>query len=213
MTNFKILIAFISVASFSVFSQNNYWQQKVDYKIEVKLNDDKHEIYGFESFNYFNNSSDTLYFIYIHLWPNAYKNDKTPLGKQLWEVKNQILRFGGDDKRGYIDSLDFKVNEQKVKIEFEEVDICKLILNTPLLPNQTLEVSTPFRVKIPSGEISRLGHIGQSYQITQWYPKPAVYDKNGWNQISYLNQGEFYSEYGSFDVKITVPSICCRCYW
>jgi hypothetical protein len=60
-------------------------------------------------------------------------------------------------------------------------------------------------VKIPSGEISRMGHIGQSYQITQWYPKPAVYDKNGWNPIPYLNQGEFYSEFGSFDVSITLP--------
>ena len=42
-------------------------------------------------------------------------------------------------------------------------------------------------------------------QITQWYPKPAVYDKNGWHQMPYLTQGEFYSEYGSFDVKITLP--------
>ena len=206
MTNLKILFIVFVLITFNVFSQQNYWQQKVDYKINVKLNDEKHEIDGFESFQYLNNSTDTLTYIYIHLWPNAYQNEKTPLGKQLWESKNQILKYGGDNKRGFIDSLDFKVNQQEVKVEFEEVDICKLILNKPLLPNQSIEVSTPFRVKIPSGEISRLGHIGQSYQITQWYPKPAVYDKNGWNQISYLNQGEFYSEFGSFDVKITVPS-------
>ena len=66
-------------------------------------------------------------------------------------------------------------------------------------------ISTPFHIKIPSGEMSRMGHIGQSYQITQWYPKPAVFDRNGWNQMPYLNQGEFYSEFGSFDVKITLP--------
>ena len=76
---------------------------------------------------------------------------------------------------------------------------------TPLLPGESIVVSTPFRVKVPSGSISRLGHIGQSYQITQWYPKPAVYDKNGWNPMPYLNQGEFYSEFGSFDVSITIP--------
>jgi hypothetical protein len=74
-----------------------------------------------------------------------------------------------------------------------------------LLPGGSIDVSTPFRVKVPSGSISRLGHIGQSYQITQWYPKPAVYDKNGWNPMPYLNQGEFYSEFGSFDVSITIP--------
>ena len=50
-----------------------------------------------------------------------------------------------------------------------------------------------------------MGHIGQSYQITQWYPKPAVYDRDGWHAMPYLGQGEFYSEYGTFDVYITLP--------
>ena len=67
-------------------------------------------------------------------------------------------------------------------------------------------MSTPFHVKIPSGEFSRLGHIGQSYQITQWYPKPAVYDSKGWHEMPYLDQGEFYSEFGNFEVNITVPT-------
>ncbi|NTW24448.1 MAG: M1 family metallopeptidase, partial [Lentimicrobium sp.] len=67
-------------------------------------------------------------------------------------------------------------------------------------------ITTPFRVKIPKGITSRLGHIGESYQISQWYPKPAVYDNNGWHPMSYLDQGEFYSEFGSFDVSITLPS-------
>ena len=50
-----------------------------------------------------------------------------------------------------------------------------------------------------------MGHIGQSYQITQWYPKPAVYDRDGWHVMPYLGQGEFYSEYGTFDVYLTIP--------
>ena len=75
----------------------------------------------------------------------------------------------------------------------------------PLAPGESLEYATPFRVQLPSGKISRLGHIGESYQITQWYPKPAVYDRDGWHEMPYLNQGEFYSEFGSFDVKITLP--------
>ena len=103
--------------------------------------------------------------------------------------------------------MDFKVNGTNVRWEYDpkNIDICILHLVSPLKSGERLTVSTPFKVKLPSGEISRLGHIGQSYQITQWYPKPAVYDKNGWNPLAYLNQGEFYSEFGSFDVSIKLP--------
>ncbi len=78
-------------------------------------------------------------------------------------------------------------------------------LKTPLTTGETIEITTPFYVKLPLGIFSRLGHIEQSYQITQWFPKPAVYDKNGWHPMPYLSQGEFYSEFGSYDVKITLP--------
>ncbi|MNK01797.1 hypothetical protein D3C87_196050 [compost metagenome] len=185
----------------------NYWQQKVDYTITVKLDDVKHTLSGFESFVYHNNSPQTLDFIYIHLWPNAYTSGKTALGKQLYESGDPVLTFGKDSIRGGIDSLHFQVNGQDAVLSFDakNPDIAKLTLNQPLNPGESMTVTTPFHVKIPSGEVSRLGHVGQSYQITQWYPKPAVYDKNGWNQIPYLTQGEFYSEYGTFDVSITLP--------
>ena len=200
---FLTLIAFIA---FSASSQS-YWQQEVNYKIDVKLDDSKHELTAFEEFEYINNSPNQLDFLCIHLWPNAYQNEKTALGKQQWNSGEMLLKYGDDSLKGNISGLDFKINGEAVKWELDpkNIDICKLILKIPLLPGQRLTVSTPFKVKIPSGEISRLGHVGQSYQITQWYPKPAVYDKNGWNPIPYLNQGEFYSEFGSFDVSITLP--------
>ena len=84
------------------------------------------------------------------------------------------------------------------------IDMAKLILPNPLAPGQTIEITTPFHEKIPFN-FSRGGHVGHTYQITQWYPKPAVYDTNGWHPIPYLDQGEFYSEFGNFDVQITVP--------
>lgn len=184
-----------------------YFQQEVNYTIEVKLDDTKHMIYGSESFVYTNNSPDALPFIYMHIWPNAYKNRNTALAKQLARGKKFSLFTTLEENKGYIDSLDFKVDGVKATWEYdaENIDICKVYLSQPLQPGQRIVISTPFRVKLPSGSISRLGHIGQSYQITQWYPKPAVYDRNGWHQMPYLNQGEFYSEFGSYDVSITLP--------
>lgn len=196
------------MAAFSLqgFSQN-YFQQKVDYKIDVQLYDKENTLRGYETFEYQNNSTDELTYIYVHLWPNGYKNTETALAKQLYDMGNMSLEYASPEERGYIDSLDFKVNDQAVKWELDEehIDICKITLNAPLKPGEKMTVSTPFKVKIPSGDISRLGFVGESYQITQWYPKPAVYDVNGWHPMPYLTQGEFYSEYGSFDVSITLP--------
>ena len=73
----------------------------------------------------------------------------------------------------------------------------------PLKAGQNIRISTPFFVKIPDAKFSRLGHVDQSYMITQWYPKPAVYDKDGWHEMPYLDQGEFYSEFGRFEVLET----------
>lgn len=202
----SLLSAILFIAFFHAFGQN-YWQQKVDYTITVKLDDVTHTLRGNERFVYHNQSPHSLDFIYIHLWPNAYSSGKTALGKQLSESGDGILRFGKDSIRGGIDSLHFRVNGQDAPLTFDPLnpDIAKLGLHQALKPGDSVTVTTPFRVTIPSGEVSRLGHIGQSYQITQWYPKPAVYDKNGWNQMPYLTQGEFYSEYGTFDVSITLP--------
>lgn len=185
----------------------SYFQQEVNYKINVELDDEKNILSGFETFEYINRSPNELDFIYIHLWPNGYANNETALAKQLYSMNNMVLEYANEEEKGYIDSLDFKVNQEPAKWEYdpEHIDICKLILNQPLKPGGKIEVSTPFKVKIPSGDISRLGHVGESYQITQWYPKPAVYDVDGWHQMPYLTQGEFYSEYGSFDVTITLP--------
>ncbi|MFT5602605.1 MAG: hypothetical protein ACI9N1_002864, partial [Flavobacteriales bacterium] len=109
--------------------------------------------------------------------------------------------------RGFIDQLNFTVNKSPLKTALVDgmQDVMKLTLPNPLLPGGSVIIKTPFRVKVPKGIYSRLGHIGESYQVTQWFPKPAVYDENGWHPIPYLSQGEFFSEYGTYDVKITLP--------
>lgn len=201
-------LGFLLIFSTSFLSAQNYWQQEVNYTIQVKLDDVNNTLSGFEEFEYVNNSPDQLDRIYMHLWPNAYRNGKTALGKQQYKGGEMMLTYGEEKDKGGIDSLDFKINGNTVKWEYdsENPDICVLYLPVALKAGQRISITTPFKVKIPSGKISRLGHIDESYQITQWYPKPAVYDKNGWNAMPYLNQGEFYSEYGSFDVSITLPA-------
>ncbi|MGG9972501.1 M1 family metallopeptidase [Ferruginibacter sp. SUN002] len=183
-----------------------YWQQQVNYTIDVTLNDEEHSLDGYIKMDYFNNSPDTLKFIWIHVWPNAYKNDRTAFSDQLLENGRTDFYFSDNDKHGYINRLDFKVNNiNSIILDHpQHQDIVKLILPLPLVPGSNCKIESPFRVKLPHN-FSRGGHVGQSYQITQWYPKPAVYDKKGWHAIPYLDQGEFYSEFGNYEVNITIP--------
>jgi len=203
---YKWFVAIFAIC-LNMQAQQTYFQQEVNYKIKVELNDVDHNIKAFEEIQYINNASTSIDFIYIHLWPNAYKNNNTALAKQLLDQKKTDLQFASEKDRGYIDSLDFKVNGKSVKFEYdkEHIDICKVILNEPLRSLDTLTFTTPFFVKIPSAQFSRMGHDGQAYYITQWYPKPAVFDRDGWHPMPYLDQGEFFSEFGSFDVSITLP--------
>jgi hypothetical protein len=203
---FKCSLIFIFF-SFRFFSQQNYFQQEVNYKIDVSLHDETHELSAFEKIEYINHSNTALTYIYFHLWPNAYKNNETALAKQLLSLGETTMYFAKAEELGYIDSLNFTVNGKPAKWEYdkEHIDICKVLLDEPLQSGDTITITTPFHVKLPSASISRLGHLGQAYAITQWYPKPAVFDKYGWHQMPYLNQGEFYSEFGSFDVSITLP--------
>ncbi|MGE5395329.1 MAG: M1 family metallopeptidase, partial [Candidatus Saccharibacteria bacterium] len=187
---------------------NGYFQQQVNYTIQVTLDDKKQELNAFETIRYFNHSNDTLRLLYFHLWPNAYSSNNTALARQLLQTKGKEKLFEDPALQGSIDSLDFRVENEKINWQLlsGQPDICILTLNHPLLPGDSIQISTPFRVKIPLGVTSRLGHIGTSYQISQWYPKPAVYDENGWHPMPYLDQGEFYSEFGNYDVSITLPS-------
>ena len=183
-----------------------YWQQQVNYKIDVTLHDADNTLDGFVKMDYFNNSPDTLYFIWIHLWPNAYKNDKTAFTDQDLENGSTDFYFSNADKRGYINRLDFKVNGEVAKTQDhpQHQEIIKLLLPKPIAPKGNVKIETPFHVKLPYN-FSRGGHVGQAYQITQWYPKPAVYDRKGWHPMPYLDQGEFYAEFGNFEVQITLP--------
>lgn len=189
-------------------AQAPYFQQEVNHEIQVTLDDDQHVLLGSITTTYRNNSPDTLNSLWIHLWPNAYRDGNTALAQQQFREGDMFMFWAMQRDLGGIDSLDFTIQGKPVPwaLDASHQDIAKMELPDPLLPGQSVTYATPFKVKLPSGQISRLGHIGESYQITQWYPKPAVYDRDGWHPMPYLNQGEFYSEFGSFDVSITLPA-------
>ena len=207
MRFFLLLVSICSASALCAQTEKKYFQQEVNFVIEATLDDKKHEINAFEKITYTNNSPETLNLIYFHLWPNAYRSYNSALGKQQLEDHNTALYYAQEHQLGHIDSLQFKTGDDLLEWELssEHEDICLVHLNAPLKPGETIAITTPFKVKIPSGIISRLGHLGQSYQITQWFPKPAVYDNNGWHPMPYLDQGEFYSEFGTFDVYLTLP--------
>lgn len=206
---FKISFIYLLSYYFSPIANcqlHGYWQQKVDCKIDVTLNDVEHSLNGYIKLNYTNNSPDTLYFIWFHLWPNAYKNDKTAFTDQQLENGSTAFYFSEETKRGYINRLDFKMNGTTCLVQDhpQHQDIIKVILPTAILPHTTVKIETPFNVKLPYN-FSRGGHSKQNYQATQWYPKPAVYDRKGWHPMPYLDQGEFYSDFGDYEVQITLP--------
>ena len=203
----KIIFLLSIVHVLALTARSQYWQQQVNYSIAVSLNDKAHTLSGSLKLEYINNSPDTLQYIWFHLWPNAYKNETTAYAKQVFRDEAGRKRWDDMKDKGYIDSLDFKVNGMKARTEADSanIDIVKLLLPQPLQPGAKATVTTPFFVKIPTYS-SRSGHLDQSYIICQWYPKPAVYDRKGWHPIPYLDQGEFYSEFGNFDVSITVPA-------
>lgn len=203
----KLILIIALIANTASFAQQNYFQQKLSYDIDVALNDKENLLSGFETIQYTNNAKDALDFIWFHIWPNAYKNRNTALFKQ---IDNDAARKSKekDAVYGYIDGLSFKVNGTIAKTSAHSnpdyIDIIKVHLPKSLKPGETATITTPFKVKLPS-YFSRSGFADGQFMVAQWYPKPAVYDKDGWHEFPYLDMGEYYSEYADYKVNITLP--------
>ncbi len=203
----KTVLNFIFLAFASIlFAQSDYFQQEVNYDITVTLDDKKHELDGHIKMTYTNRAPEALEQIYLHLWANAYKNRETAFARQQLQHNNTRFYFAKEETLGNFSKLDFRINGEAVNWNYDpkHPDIAILELAEPLASGATLTIESPFLLKIP-GSFSRLGHVGESYQLTQWYPKPAVYDRDGWHPMPYLDMGEFYSEFGRFKVSITLP--------
>jgi len=181
------------------------FQQKADHIISVAVNEKTNTLEGKQTIRYHNRSGDSLHFIWFHIWPNAYKNDRTAFSEQLLRNGRTDFYFSGDEERGYINQLSFSVDKKAIRFEDHPLhqDIIKLLLPYPLAPGANIEIENSFHVKLPY-YFSRSGRLGNSLQATQWYPKPAVFDHKGWHPMPYLDQGEFFSEFGDYKVSITI---------
>jgi len=204
----KILLLVVLFAGKNSIAQNPYWQQYLHYSIDAQLNDQDKTITGSETIVYKNNSPETLSLIWFHIYPNAYKNESTALFQQLRndsERKEKLNKYSA----GYITNLAFTANGTSAKTEphpnQQYIDIIKVLLPQPLAPGDSVTIATPFKVLLPS-YFSRSGFADGEFMACQWYPKPAVFDKDGWHEMPYLDMGEFYSEYASYKVNITVPA-------
>lgn len=145
MKKFILFIFAVGLFNYAV-AQQTYWQQQVNCSIDVVLNDNEHTLDGFEKIEYINNSPDTLHFIWFHIWPNAYKNDKTDFSEHILENGKTDFYFSSKDEKGYINRLDFKVNNITAQTEDHpgHIDIIKVILPSPSCPARELPLQHRF---------------------------------------------------------------------
>jgi hypothetical protein len=188
-----------------------YWQQEVAYKMEVQLNHENHQFKGHTELSYTNNSPDTLKELYFHLYFNAFQPGSDMDLRSLWivdpdpRVTDRISKLT-PEQFGQQHIQQLSVNGKKIEATQEMGSIVKFDLsNQPIYPKQTAKLSFDWNGQVPV-QIRRSGRDnaeGVDYSMAQWYPKICAYDKNGWHPNPYVGR-EFYGEYGTFDVDITM---------
>lgn len=206
----------------SANAQPERWQQRIKYAIDVKMNVSNNRFTGTEKIEYTNNSTDTLDKIFIHLYWNAFQPNSEmdvrsrELGKTIltnrrgqetqdWDsrVKDRISKLS-ETEIGY-DSVDYvKINGIAQKLVYHET-ILEVKLDKPVLPKSKTQLDVAFRSQVPV-QIRRSGRDnaeGIRYSMSQWYPKIAEYDYQGWNANPYIAR-EFYGVWGDYDVKISI---------
>lgn len=205
-----IILSFIILAAYQCPAgplpiqewEEEYWQQRADCEISVLLDSDTRMLTGEETISYRNNSPDTLEWFYLHLYPNAYREKSSQLIRDF--MQGTLYFFIGlpGPMRGWIEATSLKVDG--IDTEFSvEGTILSAGFPRPLLPGGEAKIYISFEEKIRR-RIGRAGYSGSHFDIAQWYPKMAVYDREGWHPDQF-RIGEFYGEFGTFDVHIELP--------
>ena len=182
-----------------------YWQQRADYDLHGTLDTAKKSLAGEMTLRYTNNSPDTLRFVWFQVEQNAFKT-----GSLNSYVFPPDSRFGARNFEGgdVIDHFDEVSGARKTPLKMRvEGTVMKVDLAQPLAPGQTATFDAAWHFNIPEHGADRMGRDGALFELAQWYPRVCVYDDvRGWNTEPYLGQGEFYLEYGNFNLAVTVPA-------
>src|SRR5256885_1068689 len=190
----------------------HYWQQRADYTIRATLDTATHTIAGSETLRYANNSPDTLRYLWLQLEQNIYKANSRGAALNPTDARFAGRGFEGGYTIQYVRAVR-RLGQASGRIPLATTDngtMRRVDLDRPLAPGGRAALELAYRVEVPEHGSDRMGREqfpgGWLYEVAQWYPRVAVYDDvRGWNTEQYLGQGEFYLEYGDFDVSITVP--------
>ncbi len=187
-----------------------YWQNSADYIIHTTLDTTDFKLFGTVEIQYTNNSPNALSYLWLQLEQNLYK--RSSLGAQ--SVPASGMKYGPTEfPGGYtLSQVDIRQNGiwQKADYMVEDTRMqIRLAKNLPAKGGKTI-LKISYEFKIPKDGVDIMGRTstknGWIYQVAQWYPRMAVYDDvNGWNNLPFVGAGEFYLEYGNFDVYLTVP--------
>ncbi len=221
MNKFYLLSILFLVASIGWSQNSNYWQQRVDYKMNVDVDAKNYQYKGNQILVYTNNSPDTLRRVFYHLYNNAFQPGSemdarvqsiadpdrrmiTKIKADGKEIKESRIAKLKPNEIGYLRISNFK--QDGLNAEAKEVGtILEVTLAKPLLPNSQTMFALDFDGQVPV-QIRRSGRNnveGVEFSMSQWYPKIAEFDFEGWHADPYIAR-EFHGVWGNFDVKITI---------
>jgi hypothetical protein len=208
---FSSVLTIFLVAAVTAQNNTSYWQQKVDYKMEIDMDVKTYQYKGKQELVYTNNSPDTLNRVFYHLYFNAFqpgsemdvrsRTIEDPDGR----VKDRISKLTPSEI-GYIKPTALTQDGSPLKYEVVGT-VMEVVLNKAILPGQSTTFNMNWDAQVPV-QIRRSGRNneeGVALSMTQWYPKLAEYDFQGWHADPYIAR-EFHGVWGDFDVKITLDS-------
>lgn len=219
----NILVALTLLTSCYITAQNNtsYWQQHVDYTMEVDVDVEKFQFTGTQELIYTNNSPDTLNRVFYHLFFNAFQpgSEMDVRLQNIPDPDGRMVVNKGTRENPELESRIAVLNEEEIgflrvnslsqngnSVEFEEVGtVLEVNLDKPILPGEKATFKMEFQGQVPE-QIRRSGRNsaeGVALSMSQWYPKMAEYDFEGWHADPYIGR-EFHGVWGDFDVKISI---------
>lgn len=184
----------------------DYWQQKVDYRIDASLDPDTHTLTGSQTIRYHNRSPHALTVLWLKLDANLCHPDSKAQSLAVPPLLfgESVFDFGCRDGTGMTIR---RLAAGGRDLSYEVMGtIARVELPHPLPAGARTEVGIDWTLTLPEYGYGRTGRDGTLYQVAQWYPRVAVYDDvSGWNLAPFLGAGEFYQEFGDFEVALTVP--------